>query len=871
MVVPLIKKAKQPQDIALAFGFMCHAAGDMFAHTYVNMYAGDAFSLSDDERDVELRHFTLEKYIERATPHPITNEQHLIDWKNDIAVSEGFLAEYLILNEDVYKQYLKSGSGVHLSAMFGVKTAVNDLNSETAKLIKQVTAWSAKYYKEQAKIMIDVATGKQLLVAAELDLIRQKATLLLEETGYNVGLKAMEEAKNIITKNPQLITFNEQLLVTQTKKVADALAESARITGEVNQAVADMQNQISGWESRLSGLVCEVVGWIPYVGDELSPACGEIDELRSRIRGAQNAINGHRQRAAIANRIAEETSRLCIQTNHFLDKLKDEYEKAVKGMAEGVYQAAIAAAETKLRLQKELIAQQEKYLQKLKIEQEKLQEKLNIVDDIIDKVKALVDKYNVITLLIENWSRGITKAAEEFILAGHGSGTKLLIGDGNPMDDYCRWYGCYGGVFTGVPSQIGDGVCFVKDHLAEIKNKYNDLMNSLPTIVQWALNPTKKATDLAFEKLKPTLQHASVALVGFITDKKTSEFLEILVGWEYASREKLDKVYSEDHSHKRLLLFPAVSQLIDKDMGLTGGMLNVQSFHPLAHSVTMAKLALLEPGALNQVINDLAGEYVSPYFGATIYQSQDEHFSLLLGVLRNIDGNHQWQAYALPYPRRSPNNVTPLYAYDYYQDHSKGLKIWVDPYLREKVFKGLFNGSVLGSLGQRPELQWSTYKFPECAAYLYPTTQDAKGKSKTSDVICNDLWNPNVEKSWSSNNKNDFRIRYHQCDTIIWGDKHWTIVGSYFRRSDADEFRNEIEKTFPDLYANIAEQQGGQKFWTVMLATCTDSARANEARNIAIRRNIASDAYVWKYSEVFRTKPRPAKIIIRGSTAVKTK
>lgn len=49
---------------AFVTGFLVHAAGDLYAHTYVNEYAGGPFELGENG----LRHFVLESYIGTITP-----------------------------------------------------------------------------------------------------------------------------------------------------------------------------------------------------------------------------------------------------------------------------------------------------------------------------------------------------------------------------------------------------------------------------------------------------------------------------------------------------------------------------------------------------------------------------------------------------------------------------------------------------------------------------------------------------------------------------------------------------------------------------------------------------------------------------------
>ena len=53
----------RPQDLAFAYGYLGHAAADVFAHTYINSYSGDIFNLKDGEDFVEKRHIGLESFI----------------------------------------------------------------------------------------------------------------------------------------------------------------------------------------------------------------------------------------------------------------------------------------------------------------------------------------------------------------------------------------------------------------------------------------------------------------------------------------------------------------------------------------------------------------------------------------------------------------------------------------------------------------------------------------------------------------------------------------------------------------------------------------------------------------------------------------
>ena len=62
----LLRNARTAEELAFAWGYAMHFAGDVFAHSYVNNYAGGVFDLGQDRtKGIELRHFRLEKYIDQ--------------------------------------------------------------------------------------------------------------------------------------------------------------------------------------------------------------------------------------------------------------------------------------------------------------------------------------------------------------------------------------------------------------------------------------------------------------------------------------------------------------------------------------------------------------------------------------------------------------------------------------------------------------------------------------------------------------------------------------------------------------------------------------------------------------------------------------
>ncbi|HET9907558.1 MAG TPA: hypothetical protein VFQ23_12985 [Anaerolineales bacterium] len=58
---------KTPANQAFVMGFLAHAAGDMYGHTFINYYTGGPFHFSPKTENA-IKHIVLEGYIEKRTP-----------------------------------------------------------------------------------------------------------------------------------------------------------------------------------------------------------------------------------------------------------------------------------------------------------------------------------------------------------------------------------------------------------------------------------------------------------------------------------------------------------------------------------------------------------------------------------------------------------------------------------------------------------------------------------------------------------------------------------------------------------------------------------------------------------------------------------
>ncbi len=131
----VLKQAKAPEEVAFAYGYLAHGAGDVFAHTYVNMYCGDIFDMNDGETDVEKRHILLEKFISDRLP-PIENtEGKELGAAYDLVATAGslplhYLVSTLLLDAQPAAQYALSGTAKYLQMLYEFRRKVANLDDD---------------------------------------------------------------------------------------------------------------------------------------------------------------------------------------------------------------------------------------------------------------------------------------------------------------------------------------------------------------------------------------------------------------------------------------------------------------------------------------------------------------------------------------------------------------------------------------------------------------------------------------------------------------------------------------------------------------------------------------------------------------------
>lgn len=133
----VLSEANKPAQVAFAYGYILHAAADIWAHTYVNTYCGDHFDLTVDQ-EVELRHVALEEYIARRQPKIVDNDGTVLNARRIVKVPAAFVRDTLILNKKVANQYRKQTATLYLAAMYDYRKKIDDAIAKAEEILDPI-------------------------------------------------------------------------------------------------------------------------------------------------------------------------------------------------------------------------------------------------------------------------------------------------------------------------------------------------------------------------------------------------------------------------------------------------------------------------------------------------------------------------------------------------------------------------------------------------------------------------------------------------------------------------------------------------------------------------------------------------------------
>lgn len=744
-LVHLYAKAVSGPELAFAAGYLVHAASDSFAHSYVNAYAGDIFVLSD-ERRVELRHFLLEKYIDSRLPgyaYDTSGLQPPAEW----------LRDKLIHNADASRLAAKSGLAAHVASMHNIHREVGHLADELDRIEKDAAELIVGVPLQIQEASLKLATGETALDAASVTLRAEEQRLKIQQDLLDAENRLLQDAIRLLQENTDKINS-----IAQQARLAREAAELAQRVGNeavdeaarLHSRLLDLERQIQSVPQYLLREVCrdEVVGsacgiFCPVCGnvckDIVNSVCRTVQDINQAWMNLQNEILNVRGRIADAQARAAKAA-IDVTTQFQIEQAKLQ-ELASERLLTAGLQAAKDAAQFKYELQMGALSEQIKLTQatretvdKLKEETAKLRQRLVDLGTVEEVLKDLIARSDLLSGLVKNWRSGMDTAGREFINAGNTVAKGLLDGNGQFVSTYLEWWKCSGNAYVGIPIQFGQSVCGFENMIERVEDEMNKFVErTLPPPFNRVYADVLNLKTHVKVEIKNAINDGALNLAKLVApDEATRQLIDVLARPQNASQSMMNDAFATAaDSDKPLLVFDRISDLVDSDLGSTGGPLDPERFAAVRNAVTLSKLALMDVSGVRKLAWVLGADDNK----ITAPQSPGRT-SPLFDMLRSIDGNHQWQPYGLPYAssdgkHRPEEPLHRRYGYGPGQERP-GFQLFVDQDLRRSMFLRLFDGPLNPSLQAR----LPAYPFIECERHPFAVTFLPNGDGAKEDVAC---------------------------------------------------------------------------------------------------------------------------------------
>lgn len=760
----ILQTARSAQEVAWVYGYLSHASGDIFAHTWVNHYAGDIFDLNIHQQagnEVEVRHFTLERYVADRTPRIW---EQLGSW----SAPHEFVADQLVLDNGVATQYKRAKIPGHLVAIESAHESVTRVHDEAKRLGSKILEIGLERLSPLKRAEGALANAERTLQAAQVGLKLAGDALALQQKLIDEARVKLASLAKLIDENPELI-FGWRRQIVAYKATAEAAEATFGALGnavhDARSRVEQLQGQLNNINQHVTETVCKRVlrdviclgGLIPGCRDVFDDVC----ETVSKINPAWAAINGPLEVAKASLSVQDAHLNAAHKVASDARNLIQDLDKRIQSAEQQFTDAKIARTALLAELQlleiqqglkrkaveesNKVLAAAEKELARVRAQVAQLQNKLQPVAD-------LLARYHPIILFLSHWKDDLRRATIAFSETSEVVASRIVNKSSESrLGPYREWFECWTPVLAAVPSEVPQTICVARAEYLAFKDRLdeeiNDFVNSLGAL-GWLLAPNVKLQQ-EFDKrvrqpleneVKKALNRARDETIAFLANRQLSELIRLMDSGERITDAALNGIYASDDSNSKLLLLGDVAERARRDMGLSdeNKQVSESSFAALYNAIILSKLALLAPTELNAIHRDLTGQDSSVY-GATLYAARSGGLSSLLdGAVRSIDGNHQWQRVALPYPRSQGSDPGWRDKRHYGQAGApgeSGFRYWGDRNARDAVFKRIFRGPMNPGLEDHPSMA-GKYPFPSCASNPFPSTTDVHGQQAPSDLTC---------------------------------------------------------------------------------------------------------------------------------------
>ncbi|HEX2207580.1 MAG TPA: hypothetical protein VHG93_07840 [Longimicrobium sp.] len=674
------------RNVAYAYGYLGHAAADVWAHTYVNLYAGSVFDVTAEGLDGEIRHLALEGYIDQRVPELrdwrgerlAAAEEHLFDAPHD------FLRDALIVAPAAAGQYARRPeASAHLVAMRQAWLAAGDLRTLVHELATVPPALESG--------ILGQALEAGIRANDHLGILQQQRRLV------SAARAALQHRQELIRKARDAVTAQRHLVAAADGAVARFARTERRLIDErarVQAQLIDLSGRIAGTPAKLASQSCSSVrtpcGWL--CGWVVKRVCRQV----SVVNDAYTTLTAERTRAL-----------------HRKNALQSELSTAAAGVrSAGARRTVAAAGLTAAEAQMEVldagsavlqraVDQAERAVAPLEAEQERLEDLARWADTRVGALRDLQFSLaeGAIDARLAAWEGDMYRAMLEYEIANTGV-MRGAVGSGSVLQPLQTWVTCWGPVFATVPREVPELPCGasagVTDGLSMVRRTNAEIAEAAGNL-GWLIDPQSRLGGAIEERLRPKLVEAERQILNQVGGGALSTL--VLMMHEPVDAKLLDGHFSVDRDGEGILLIPDMAARADSDMYVRDGRFDDTAFHVAANAVTLSKLALLDAAGMRQLLTDLG------LSGAEIAEVR-EPFNVLFASIHSIDGSHQWIGGPAPeYPRRHGRGPGPSerqFGAD--APGTPGTLVWMfsDQRRREAVFERLFSGPVAPALETAP-------------------------------------------------------------------------------------------------------------------------------------------------------------------------
>lgn len=670
-------------ETAFVLGYLTHAASDIFAHTFVNRYAGDLFELKN-HRWAAIRHIYLESFISKHLPpmrDPVTNRivspVASVGTKDKLNIPIKLLRKKIFFNKSAIRELKKSSGAAHLTSAYELYSALDEVLSEDG-LLFDLEALGLKLVLEAVSgvpIGKEIAEKLQSLnnqVTGELNGFAGDANQFLQD--LNSRILDIEGLRNEISEKGLKASIDIAFKLASLQ--AKVLREGIRL--------AELEQDLIAIPEKVSKRICRGFAKVIF-GPSICILWKTYREINPYWLIKKHAIKGAKG--------------LLSDFDKRKDELNEDFKDAVS--------AGFDVMEAELELRRNLTNQ--------------------FIEFAGDKPFS-----SPFRKPFEIWKENIPIVLDEFAKA-NAQAILNTIDDNNPSitEPMQQWLICYGPGLGPVPTKATAGVCIAWDGINKIKQEIDEFEEQLAdlTPITKAVFRAKQKLVGAIEKLKERIFDESLqaGLKQFdrIAGAETTYIYKGLA--KPVGVADLNRVMSQDKDGQGLLQIGDAAQRVIAEMHIRQGKFDPTRFSTVYNSIVLSKLALLNQRGLKDLAFGAGIE--ASVFGPRLF-SGTEPFAknVLFGFAKNIDGNHQWHDLAPPHPRREGferddyknriGNVQNRYGYsDQKCIRSLGMRLWDDPKAKKTLFEKLFKGKMTAGIDQPKSL---SNKFKTVLSPNYP-------------------------------------------------------------------------------------------------------------------------------------------------------